>query len=75
MSRSKVGGGLNTEYDIFEVIPDGGTVWRAGPFELDAARIALQKFGKTSSNQFFAMDVISKQIVARVPPLIPPPKQ
>ena len=58
----KPGSCLNKEYDIFEVIPEGGIVWRCGPFTLETAQIVLLDFGQRSRNQFFAMYVADKEM-------------
>jgi hypothetical protein len=53
---------MRLEYDIFEKLPDGSSVWRAcvaGQF--DTAR-NLQELAEHSVNEFFAIEINSRQL-------------
>lgn len=57
---------MESEFDVFERFPDGGVIWRAVVSGLDNVRDRLVFFGSESSHEFFAMNVLTKQVVARV---------
>jgi hypothetical protein len=57
---------LEIEYDIFEVMPDGGVAWRVGGLSLGTAEVTILELGQRSSNEFFAIHVPSQEIIARV---------
>jgi hypothetical protein len=53
---------MRPEYDIFEKLPDGGSTWRACvPGQFDAER-KLQELAEHSDNEFFAVEVNSRQL-------------
>lgn len=52
---------MRPEYDIFEKLPDGGSIWRACvPGQFDARR-KLQELAEHSENEFFAIDLKSRK--------------
>jgi hypothetical protein len=50
-------GSTNRDYDIFEELPDGGTVWRACVFGMRNAELKLREFARESNNKFFALNL------------------
>jgi hypothetical protein len=53
---------MRPEYDIFEKLPDGSSIWRACvPGQYDTER-KLQELGKHSVNEFFAIEINSRQL-------------
>lgn len=55
-----------TEYDIFEVLPDRNVIWRACTRSLKDANLMLVDFSKQSTNEFFAIHLLTNEIVARM---------
>jgi hypothetical protein len=50
------------EYDIFEKLPDGSSNWRACvPGQYEAER-KLQDLAEHSGNEFFAIEINSRQL-------------
>jgi hypothetical protein len=54
-----------TEYDIFEIMPDRSLLWRACTRSLKNANLMLMDFSKQSTNEFFAIHLLTNEIVAR----------
>ena len=53
---------MRPEYDIFEKLPDGSSIWRACvPGQYDAER-KLQELAEHSVNEFFAIEINSRQL-------------
>ena len=53
---------MRPEYDIFEKLPDGSSIWRACvPGQYDAER-KLQELGEHSGNELFAIEINSRQL-------------
>jgi hypothetical protein len=48
---------INRDYDIFEVSPDGASVWRASAFGMENAEIKLRELARESNNEFFVIDL------------------
>jgi hypothetical protein len=46
----------NRDYDIFEELPDGSTVWRACVFGMGRAELKLRNLAMESNNRFFAFN-------------------
>jgi hypothetical protein len=57
---------MNRDYDLFEKMPDGSLIWRDFVQGLDKARIKLAHLSTLSPNEFYAMHMPTKEIVARV---------
>jgi len=57
---------MNREYDLFEKMPDGSVEWKDFVQGLENARLRLARLSERSSNEFFAIHIPTKQIVARV---------
>jgi len=55
-----------TEYDIFEAFPDGSVRWLACTLSVENANLMLADFCKQSPNEFFAIHLLTNEIVARV---------
>jgi hypothetical protein len=47
----------NRDYDIFEVMSDGSTVWRACVFGMDNIESKLRDLRRQSNNEFFVIDL------------------
>ena len=56
---------MNRDYDIFEKLPDGSSVWREMVVGRENARLKVQRLAKLSSNEFFAIHTPTKEIIAR----------
>jgi hypothetical protein len=53
---------MRSEYDIFEKLPDGSSIWRVCvPGQFDAER-KLQDLAEHSVNEFFAVEIHSRQL-------------
>jgi len=50
-------------YDIFEVMPDGSTMKRAGIYGLEFAKLSLEELTKRTTNECFAADAKTHQVV------------
>ena len=50
-------------YDLFEKFPDGSSLWRACAIGVQGARHHMCELAKRSSNQFYAMNVVSGKII------------
>jgi hypothetical protein len=47
----------NRDFDIFEVLSDGSTVWRACAFGMENAELKLRGLMRDSNNEFFVIDL------------------
>lgn len=47
----------NRDYDLFEELPDGSTVWRASVFGMSNTEIKLRELARESNNRFFALNL------------------
>lgn len=54
---------MRHEYDLFEKFPDGSSLWRASAKGLESARHHLADLARHSSNQFYAINVVSGKVV------------
>jgi hypothetical protein len=53
---------MRPEYDIFEKLPDGSSIWRVYvPGQYEAER-RLQDLAEHSENEFFAVEINSRQL-------------
>jgi hypothetical protein len=64
-SESK-GVNMNREYDLFESLPDGARIWRAAIVGREAAVAKLKELASKSANEFVAMHLPTKEIVAKM---------
>jgi hypothetical protein len=51
------------KYDLFEKFSDGSSLWRACVIGLEGARRHMSDLSVRSSNQFYAMHLVSGEIV------------
>jgi hypothetical protein len=51
------------KYDLFEKFPDGSSLWRACVIGLEGARRHMCDLARRSTNQFYAMHLVSGKIV------------
>jgi hypothetical protein len=56
---------MDKDYDIFEQKP-AGAVWRASVPSLDNVHRKLAELAESTNNECFAIDLTTRQIVARV---------
>jgi hypothetical protein len=56
---------LERIYDIFEQLPNGSRILRACAKGLESARPKLEELAAGSENEFYAIHVPTKEIVAR----------
>jgi hypothetical protein len=61
--RQKKGTPMNHKYDLFEKFSDGSSLWRACVIGLEGARLHMFDLARRSSNEFYAMNVVSGKIV------------
>jgi hypothetical protein len=54
---------MRHEYDLFERFPDGSSLWRASTKGLENTRYHLHDLAKHSSNEFYAINVVSGKVV------------
>jgi hypothetical protein len=57
---------MNSLYDIFEVLSSGGILWNSSATGLAETRRKLVELTTKSKNEFFAMDLRTNEIVARM---------
>jgi hypothetical protein len=53
---------MRHKYDLFEKFPDGSSLWRGCVIGLDGARQHMYDLARRSSNQFYAMHLVSGKI-------------
>jgi hypothetical protein len=56
---------MDSEYNIFECLPDGAVVWRGSVRGLARARLRLQVLAKEARNEYFAMRLPTREVVFR----------
>jgi hypothetical protein len=59
-------GGMDREYDLFEILPDGSVLWRAVVPGLENALARLKMLGSLSTNEHFAIHTPTRTVVSRV---------
>jgi hypothetical protein len=62
-------GSTNRDYDIFEEMPDGGTVWHACVFGMENVELKFRELSKETSNRIFAIHLLDRSV-----PIVRPPK-
>jgi hypothetical protein len=53
-------GSTNCDYDIFEELPDGSTVWRACTFGMENVELKLREMAKETANRIFAVNLLAQ---------------
>lgn len=53
---------MNRDYDIFEELPDGSTVWRACVFGMENVELKFRELAKETANRIFAISLLDKSI-------------
>lgn len=56
-----------SQYDIFEILPDGAPIWRCSAEGQEAALLKLESVGKACRNELIVVHLPSSRIVARKP--------
>lgn len=59
----------NRDYDLFEELPDGSTIWRACVFGMGNVELKLRELAKETSNKLFAVNLQDRPL-----PVIHPSK-
>jgi hypothetical protein len=54
---------MHHKYDLFEKFPDGSSLWRDCVIGLEGARRHMCDLARRSTNQFYAMHLVSGKIV------------
>lgn len=57
-----------SQYDIFEILPDGAPVWRGSVAGQDAALAHLDSLAPACQNELIAVHLATGALVARKPP-------
>jgi hypothetical protein len=50
-------GSVHRDYDVFEELPDGATVWRACVFGMENVELKFRELAKETSNRIFAISL------------------
>ncbi len=53
------------DYDIFQKLSDGGDLWQCSVRGAAAASEVVQKLGRVTKNEVFAMCISTAEVVAR----------
>lgn len=53
-------------YDLYEMSPAGPPLWRCSASGLSEALAKLEQLRQESSNEFYAIHLLAKEIVGRV---------
>ena len=56
---------MDSEYNIFECLPDGSVIWRESVSGLVSTRARLQELARTASNDYIAMRLPTREVVFR----------
>lgn len=57
---------MERTYEVFEMLADGTVLWRDLVRGLGRARDRLDQLANHSDNEFFAVDLTTRQLVKRV---------
>ena len=57
---------VNTDYDLFEVFPDGSVMWRVSIRGTQLALATLAAIGKQTVNECFAKNLRTQRVIGRV---------
>ena len=52
----------NRDYDIFEELPDGSTVWRACVFGMEKVELNFRELAKETTNRIFATILLDQSV-------------
>jgi hypothetical protein len=50
----------NHDYDIFEELPDGTTVWRGCTFGIENVELKFRELAKETTNRIFAINLLDQ---------------
>ena len=50
------------DYDIFEELPCGSTVWRACVFGMENVELKFRELGKETTNRIFAISLLDQSL-------------
>jgi hypothetical protein len=56
---------MDSEYHIFEYLPDGSVIWRGKAKGLESARLKLQELANEAGNDYFAVRLPTREVVFR----------
>jgi hypothetical protein len=57
---------MDRTYDIFELLPDESLLWKACVFRAQDVAGLLADIGRKTPNECFAINIDTKEIIARV---------
>jgi len=63
------------DYDVFEEMPDGSTIWRGCVFGMANVELKLRELAKTTSNKLFALNLQDRSLPAVRPSKAPDKQQ
>src|ERR1700691_4369234 len=63
-SHAKRGPLMKRKYELFEKCPDGLSLWRNSVFGFQLIRRRLQALVEISENQYYAIDIITREVLA-----------
>jgi hypothetical protein len=52
----------NRDYDIFEELPDGSTVWRACVFGMGNVELKFRELARETTNRIFAISLLDQSV-------------
>ena len=55
---------MESEYDLFEKFPDGSSLWRDSVSGLENTRLRLQELTQRSENEFYALNLTTREVLA-----------
>ena len=55
---------MNRDYDIFEDLPDGSTVWLACVFGIENVELKFRELAMETTNRIFAISLLDQPIPA-----------
>jgi hypothetical protein len=54
---------MGSEYDVFEIMPDGGAVWKCAVQGIDAALREVTSLAEQSKNEFRAIQTSVGEVI------------
>jgi hypothetical protein len=60
--------GMDSKYDIFEILPDGTPIWKGCVSGREEALQQLESLATTSSNELRIIHLPTKAVLAKKPP-------
>ena len=60
---------MKYKYDLFEKFPDGSSLWRDSVLGFETTRMRLLELAQKSKSQFYAINLITGEVLAFNPAL------